>query len=29
MGNLFQFFDCEIIAIKRGFIEPLNENLMW
>jgi hypothetical protein len=25
----FQFFDCEIIANERGFIEPLNKNLMW
>jgi hypothetical protein len=27
--SFFQFFDGEIIANKRGFIEPVNKNLMW
>jgi hypothetical protein len=27
--SIFQFFDCEIMANKRGFIEPLNKNFMW
>jgi hypothetical protein len=27
--SFFQFFDCKIIANKRGFIEPFNKNLMW
>jgi hypothetical protein len=29
IGSFFQFFDCEIIANKRGFIQPLDKDLMW
>jgi hypothetical protein len=29
IGSFFQFFDCKIIANKKGVIEPLNKNLMW
>jgi hypothetical protein len=29
IGSFSQFFDCEIIANKKDFIESLNKNVMW